>query len=277
MRVAFLMPGAAREHPLWSPVGRRLEERGARVEFLFCEAGVTALGRIRVEHDLYVLKSGAPLGLSVGGALHAAGAALLNPYPVAAMCRDKLITSHVLRAAGVPTPETWATTGPDPLHALLDGGPLVVKPNRGSRGVGVRVVRSGADIDALPADHEPWIVQRYHPPDGDGLDRKMYCVGGRVFGVERIWPARTLAQKLGRPFAPTQELVDIALRCAEAIGVDTFGFDVVLSDGRPYVVDLSSWPGFKGVPDAEERLAAVIELAARRALAGEPVTTGVLS
>ena len=98
-----------------------------------------------------------------------------------------------------------------------------------------------------------------------------------MFGVKRIWPART-ARREARPAVPEpgDELVDIAQRCSAAIGVDTFGFDVVFSDGVPYVVDLSSWPGFKGVPAVEGRLAAVIELAARRALSGEPVTAGAL-
>ena len=276
MRIAFIMPGRPRAHPIWSEVGRRLAERGASVEFRFPEAGALDLACLRVEHDLYVLKSGSPLGLSVAGALHASGAAILNPYPVAVMCRDKLVTSCVLRAASVPTPDTWATTRREHLHALLDNGPLVVKPNRGSRGVGVRVVGSSADLDGLEDDAGTRIVQRYHPPDGDGLDHKVYCVGGGVFGVKRTWPARTLADKLGQPFKPGAELVDIALRCSAAIGIETFGFDVVLSGGKPYVVDLSSWPGFKGVPDVERRLAAVIELAALRARSGDPVTAGAL-
>jgi hypothetical protein len=58
------------------------------------------------------------------------------------------------------------------------------------------------------------------------------------------------------------------------VGADTFGFDIVLSGGEPYVVDLSGLPGFKGVPRAEPRLAAWISGAARRAMAGEPLVTG---
>lgn len=275
MRIAFIMPGVVQAHPVWSQVGARLAEHGADIDFLFFEEGLTDLRTLRVEHDLYVLKSGSAMGLSVAGALHALGAAILNPYPVAVMCRDKLVTSRVLGAAGVPTPETWATADRAHLRPLLDAGPIVVKPNRGSRGVGVRVIRTDAEIDALTADPEPWIVQRHHPADGDGLDRKLYCVGGRVFGVKRIWPARTLAEKTGVAFDPGDELTAIAQRCSVAIGVDTFGFDVVISQGEPYVVDLSSWPGFKGVPAAEERLATAIETAARRAISGRPVAVGV--
>jgi glutathione synthase/RimK-type ligase-like ATP-grasp enzyme len=273
MRIAFLMQGPPGSHVLWSDVGRRLTEAGAEVEFTFPDTSLNDLSQIHPEHDLYVLKSGSALGLSVAGALHAAGAAILNPYPVAAMCRDKIVTSAVLAAAGVPTPETWVTEDRTHLPGLLDGGPIVVKPFRGSRGVGVQVVWEAAEADALELEPGPLFVQRYHPPDG--LDYKMYRIGEQVRGVRRVWPAKTFEEKLGEPFEPDEELCQIAHGCAAAIGADIFGFDIVFSDGRPFVVDLSGFPGFKGVPDGPELLAAEIEAAARRVTRGEPVIAGV--
>ena len=269
MKIAFLMQGPAGPHVLWSEVGRRLSEAGADVDFQFPDVSLNDLSRVRVEHDLYVLKSGSALGLSLAGALHAAGAAILNPYPVAAMCRDKIVTSSVLAGSGVPTPETWVTEDPHQLRWLLDGGPIVVKPFRGSRGVGVQVIREPAELADLDLDPGPLFVQRYHPPDG--LDYKMYCIGERVCGVRRVWPAHTYEEKLGEAFEPDEALCRIARACARAIGADIFGFDVVFSGGRPFVVDLSGFPGFKGVPDAPALLAAEIEAAARRVTRGEPV------
>jgi ribosomal protein S6--L-glutamate ligase len=273
MRVAFLMQGPPAPHRLWSDVGRRLADGGAEVAFLFPDATLNDLSQVHVEHDLYVLKSGSALGLSVAGALHAAGAAILNPYPVAAMCRDKIVTSAVLARAGVPTPETWVTEDRAHLPGLLAGGPIVVKPFRGSRGVGVQVVRSGHEAETLELEPGPLFIQRYHPPDG--LDYKMYRIGERVCGVRRVWPATTFEEKLGEPFDPGADLRELADRCAAAIGADVFGFDVVFSDGRPFVVDLSGFPGFKGVPDAPALLAAEIDAAARRVTRGEPVIAGV--
>lgn len=273
MRIQFLMQGPPGPHVLWSDVGRRLSERGVAVDFTFPDVELNDLADVRVEHDLYVLKSGSALGLSVAGALHAAGAAILNPYPVAAMCRDKIVTSAVLARGGVPVPETWVTEDPQRLHGLLGGGPIVVKPFRGSRGVGVQVVRESSEIDALELDPGPLFIQRYHPPDG--LDYKMYCIGERVCGVRRVWPARTYEEKLGEAFEPDDELRSIARTCAAAIGADIFGFDVVFSDDRAYVVDLSGFPGFKGVPEAPELLAAEIEAAAERVTRGEPLVAGV--
>jgi glutathione synthase/RimK-type ligase-like ATP-grasp enzyme len=206
--------------------------------------------------------------------LDGAGAAVLNPFDVATLCRDKILTSQALAAGGVPVPETWVTQDREQLRAPLAGGPLVVKPSLGSRGVGVHVVRDETTLDALPLDGSLLFAQRHHPADGDGQDHKMYVIDGEVFGVRRIWPSVSWEDKLGRPFAVGPEMQAIARRCAAAVGADTFGFDIVLSEGEPYVVDLSGLPGFKGVPQAEPRLAAWIAGAARRAMAGEPLVTG---
>jgi ribosomal protein S6--L-glutamate ligase len=273
LKIAFLMQGPEGPHVLWDEVGRRLTEAGAEVEFRFPDMALNDLGRVSVDHDLYVLKSGSALGLSMAGALHAAGAAILNPYPVAAMCRDKIVTSAVLAAAGVPVPDTWVTEDSGQLRATLEGGPVVVKPFRGSRGLGVKIVYEPSELDTLELEPGPLFVQRYHPPDG--LDYKMYRIGERVCGVRRVWPARTFEEKLGEAFEPDEELCRIAHGCATAIGADIFGFDVVFSDERPYVVDLSGFPGFKGVPDAPALLAAEIEAAGRRVTRGEPVIAGV--
>ena len=93
-------------------------------------------------------------------------------------------------------------------------------------------------------------------------------LGTQVFGVQRVWPARTYEEKLGEPFTVPPELRDIALRCGEVFGIDLYGLDIIESLGRPYVVDVSSFPGFKGVPDAALRLADYIFWAAEHA-AGE--------
>jgi glutathione synthase/RimK-type ligase-like ATP-grasp enzyme len=71
------------------------------------------------------------------------------------------------------------------------------------------------------------------------------------------------------------ELRAIALACGRAFGIELYGLDIIISDGRPYVVDISSFPGFKGVPDAGLRLADYIYAATERVLNGEPAVPGV--
>src|SRR5919199_3796895 len=110
--------------------------RGAVVNVIYPGRQLTTRPRLRVDHDLYPLKSGTEPALSFGGALHALGAVTLNPYPTVAMMRNKVIVTRALQAAGVPTPNTYMTTRPQDFAPLLEAGPLILKPYRGSRGGG---------------------------------------------------------------------------------------------------------------------------------------------
>jgi ribosomal protein S6--L-glutamate ligase len=256
--------------PIMPEVVELLTGWGEEVETICPDDELTPLSDLRVEHDVYVLKSGSELALSLAGALHEAGATIVNPYPVAAACRDKVIATSVLQSAGVPTPETYLAAHVSELAPLLDEGPLVAKPYRGTNGVGVHTVWDPDQLDDV-AQGGVIFAQRYHKPEG--RDRKIYVIGGQVFGVKRVWPARTYEEKLGEPFIITRELREIALACGRAFGIELYGLDIIMSDGRPYVVDISSFPGFKGVPDASLRLADYLYAAAERALRGEPAVS----
>lgn len=250
-----------RKSPIVPEMARRLEAMGARVEAIYPDEATTRLGAVRVEHDLYVLKSGTERALSLAGALHALGARVMNPYPAAAALRDKVVSTRMLQGAGVPVPETFVARSAAELAPFLAEGGLVLKPYRGSQGRGVRVARGPADLRDDPG--EPLVfAQRHHPADGPDL--KLYAVGGQVFGVRRVWPPRTYEEKLGQPFEPSPELRAIALRCGRAFGIEVFGVDVVMSGGSPWVVDMQCFPGFKGVPDAAALLAEAIHRAAAR-------------
>src|SRR5438094_298997 len=87
---------------------------------------------------------------------------------------------------------------------------------RALSGAGVRVVRSVAELATGPGGREPVFAQRYHPPQG--RDRKIYAVGGRLFGVKKVFPTKTEDEKHGEPFTPSEELCDIARRCGRAFG-----------------------------------------------------------
>jgi ribosomal protein S6--L-glutamate ligase len=266
MRVGLILVRhpAERQSPIMPEVARLLSQRGVDVHCLYPDEEVADLARLRVEHDLYVLKSGTETALSLAGALHEAGANILNPYPVAAACRDKVLATQLLRLAGVPLPDTYVAARPGQLEPLLEQGPLVVKPSRGSQGRGIRVVRTARQLARVEAG-APLLAQRYKEPRG--RDRKLYRIGDQVFGVKRAWPARTYEEKVGEPFALTEELREIVWRCGTALGIDLYGVDVIESD-RPYVVDMSSFPGFKGVPDAAALLTHYIYEAGGRALEG---------
>ena len=260
--VIALGPRPGRTSPLVPDLVAALTALGCRVDTVDPDAGCFDLTRLEPRSDVYVLKSGTEAALSFAGALQARGAHLINPYPVAAACRDKIVQTRVLAAAGVPVPACWLTTDPSRLRSELAAGPLILKDPRGSQGRGLAVVHREEELDAL-AMGTPWLAMRYHRPEGHDL--KLYRIGDEVFGVERVFPARTYAEKLGRPFTVTGELREVVLRCGEAFGISVYGVDVIRSRGEQWVVDMSSFPGFKGVPDAGSRIATQVVAESTRA------------
>jgi len=268
-RIAFLLnkPKSANSTSRFLLAMRGLREMGATVDVIAGKERLIELSSLRADHDLYVLKQIAGVPPSLAGALHARGASIVNPFPVTLALRDKVATTGILDAAGVPTPATYVVSREGLLAPLLEHGPLVVKPYDGTCGHGVRVVHRVSALRDAPDDYRPILAQRYHPPDGPDL--KIYVIGERVFGVEKHFPAVTEEEKHGRPFVPSAVHREIALRCGEAFGIDIYGVDIIESRGRPYVVDMSSLPGFKGVPEAGDLLARHFYRAAERAREGE--------
>jgi ribosomal protein S6--L-glutamate ligase len=224
------------------------------VDVVYPDRELTPVDAVRVQHDLYVLKSGTDAALSLAGVLHERGARTFNPYPVVERLRNKVFVMAALAEAGMPVPETYVAPRADDLVPLLDSGPLILKPFRGSRSEGVRVVRDPRQLRKTPFTGL-MVAQRYYEPDGVLQDHKLYRIGERVFGVRRRWPLRTYADKLGEPFDPEPALRDLALRAGDVFGISLCGVDVVVSRGQAYLVDVNKFGSFMGVPEAPRLLA----------------------
>lgn len=231
-----------------------LRARGVHVELIYPDDGPLNIAQIKNESDLYLLKSGTETALSFASVLDAAGARIINPYPIVVAMRDKIISTKLLQAAAVPLPDTFFAAQARQLVDALKDGPLVVKPFwAASQGRGVQVIKTETDLLSATSDEGLIFAQRYHQPDG--RDYKLYVIGDGVFGVRRVWPPKTLADKLGEPLVVDGQMKEIALRCGRAFGVDLYGVDVITSNDQPFVVDINTFPGFKGVPQAAELLA----------------------
>jgi ribosomal protein S6--L-glutamate ligase len=235
-----------------------LRSRGAEIEEIYPEDSAIDVTQAKADCDLYLLKSGTETALSLAGILNAAGAKIINPYPTVVAMRDKIISTKTLQSAGVPLPETWFASRPEQLAGLLKEGRIVVKPFwAASQGRGVQIIATEYEMSTVTGEDGVIFAQRYYQPDG--RDHKLYVIGDRVFGVRRVWPPKTLEDKLGEPFDVPDEMRQIALNCGRAFGVGLYGVDLITSGGEPYVVDINTFPGFKGVPNAAELLANYIE------------------
>jgi ribosomal protein S6--L-glutamate ligase len=245
---------SGRDVSVMEDAARHLDERGIAIDHIYPDEMMIDVATVRAAHDLYILKAGNAAALSFAGLIDLAGGRLLNPYPVVARMKDKVLASRILADAGVPTPETFIAAGVEQLLKPLAAGPLIAKPCiGGSQGRGVEIVRSEDELSKIAPDAGIIFAQRYYEPDG--RDHKIYRIGEQFSGVRRVWPARTLEDKLGEPFELTEEMTEITLRCGQAFGIDLYGLDIIFSGGRPLVVDINTFPGFKGVPDAGRHLA----------------------
>jgi len=192
-------------------------------------------------------------GIAVARRLEEAGARCCNTAAATAAASDKGAVLGALTGAGVPVPTsvilpTWA-------EARRAGavGPVVVKALDGTGGTGVLLAERHGLPERAPFPG-PYLVQERlaHP----GPDRKVFVIGGAVWGVLRPWPPSGLSDKLGRSFDPTPEEEAVATRAGSALGLDVYGVDLVPTGDGPVVVDVNAFPGFKGVDGAAAALAA---------------------
>ena len=246
----------SRPSPVFVAAASLLEARGLTADLIMA-GRMRALPEPHPLHDLYIIKSGRSSAVTLAGLLHARGARCWPPYPLVAEHRNKILVADRLKAAGMPVPESFTTTDIDAVAELLPPGPVLLKPFSGSRGEGIIKITTPADLEAVPPyGDEPWLVQRYIPPDHGGSYLAVYRIGEELFGLRRRWPAPQQADTL---FELPAELVRVAEACGRIFDIDLYGVDIVMSGGAPFVVDMSLHAGFVGVPDAARRVADYME------------------
>ncbi|HVL97672.1 MAG TPA: ATP-grasp domain-containing protein [Egibacteraceae bacterium] len=249
-----------RPSPVLVEVFDRLRREGHQVEAAIPEECLVRPDLIRPEADLYVLKSHTEFAFSFAGALHAAGAELLNPYGSWVATQDKIVVSRYLKEAGIPTPRSWITSDLSLLASLVEDGPLIVKPHRGHRGAGIHIARTAEDLAAIEIGESPVIVQEH--VTGPGEDLKVYVVGDDVYAVRKPFSPTSFSVP-GRPCPVGEELAEISRRCGQVLGLGLYGLDVIESPDGPVVVDVNTFPGYKGVPDPAPAIASYILAFAR--------------
>ncbi len=122
------------------------------------------------------------------------GRRVVNGSRAIALEVDKLGQYAALRAAGIPTPRSVAAVGrAQVLEAARRFGewPLILKPNRGGKGLGVRLVHSPAAVEEALDDPEAapldgiWLVQQYVEAPEPFITRLEF-IGGRFHYAVRV-------------------------------------------------------------------------------------------
>ena len=276
MRICFLMEPPRSQTSVTYDVLNGLKASGADVEIVTERSGLIDLQNFKFEYDAYLFKSHSPLAESLAAAAHYRGAKLLNEYPATMKVRDKVLTCTMLLQAGIPTPRTFVTDSIETLRPVVREIPIVVKPWRGRRGMGIEVCMDEAQFDDLvkrrgagaAGDDEDGgedgtalgdrliFAQEYE--EHEPFDYKAYAVGDYVHAIKRIFPAKTKEEKLGTPVGDDPELEELVRRCGKLFGLQLYGVDLVKTPKGYSVIEVNCFPGYKGVPQGGERISQFI-------------------
>jgi len=196
-------------------------------------------------------------------ALHAliifesAGIRCVNSSKVATICGDKLLTSIALTLHNVPQPEVRvAFTEESALQAIEEMGyPVVLKPAVGSWG---RLLSKVNDRDAAEAllehkttlgtyHHSIFYIQKYI--EKKGRDIRSFVVGdeciGAIYRTSSHWITNTARGGIASNCPVTDELRDISLRAAKAVGGGIVAIDIFETDQGLLVNEVNYTMEFK--------------------------------
>ncbi|MGZ4385616.1 MAG: ATP-grasp domain-containing protein [Gaiellaceae bacterium] len=221
----------------------------------FLAPGDIALGRIDVRPTLDGPESGFA---ELTDLAERRGVAVLNSPRALLAAHDKLLTAHLLRSDGIPTP--WTRSFGGDVHGLRDRpGPYVLKPRFGSWGKDVLRADTLEELSALAEQlsTRPWlrsggaIVQGLIPPLG--WDVRVIVANGRPVGAIRREAAtgewRTNVARGARriPHRIPLGAVELACRAVAVTGLDLGGVDILpLAGGRLVVLEVNGAPDFSG-------------------------------
>lgn len=185
------------------------------------------------------------------------GRRVINSYKTSATCGNKLLTTLALMESGVPTPRTLvAFSEESALRAVEEVGyPAILKPIHGSWGRLVAFLKDPSSAKAvietrmfLHPIHRVFYIQEYveRPP----RDIRSFVVGDRVVAaIYRIAPEREWRTNVMRggsiEVCPiTEELRELSLKAAEAVGGGVLGVDIMEGNDGLTVHEVNHVPGF---------------------------------
>lgn len=169
---------------------------------------------------------------------------------------DKFMTSAILEDAGIRTPKTIVTENFSEAMKAYDelGGDVVVKPLFGSLGLGMTRVDNREIayrvFRALEMTNSVYYLQEFirHP----GEDLRIFVLGNSVIAsmrrVAKGWKTNISGGGKAEPYTPSSEIIETSIKATSLLGLTYTGVDIIVSEaGEPYVIELNSTPGWKGL------------------------------
>ncbi|NIP31898.1 MAG: RimK family alpha-L-glutamate ligase, partial [Candidatus Dadabacteria bacterium] len=183
----------------------------------------------------------------------------LNESDAIMKSRDKLQTIQILNKYGIGVPTTGYANNNrnlDDLISRIDDTQYVVKPIKGSLGIGVVLAETKNSaksfLEALYDLNSDVIIQEYIK-ESNGSDIRVIVLGDRIIGAMKRQGVegefRANIHRGGDPIGIEleEEEVSIAITAAKILGLNFAGVDILRSKAGPKVIEVNSSPGLEGI------------------------------
>ena len=237
-----------------------MAELARRHEVAVFDAGTlpTGYGRgpgLQDPPDVVLLKSRTPQARQVARTAERAGSLVVNSPAATEAALDRAATAEALEHAGVPAPRSWSVPALRDLAALP--WPLVVKSRTSSRRDLVRLVGSPTELAELLPEwgDEPVVAQEFAA--NDGFDIKVWVIGTDLSAARRRSALESIdksSDELLDPDDLPEHWTRTARDAGAALGLQLYGVDLLITGGRPVVVDINPFPGFRGAQGPADSL-----------------------
>lgn len=190
------------------------------------------------------------------------GIPCVNDDEAIGRCRNKLRCLQHLVQKGIPVPETLMARFPTYFEKLLDlvgGPPVVLKLTSGTQGTGVILSESiqsaKSSLEAIWSLGHDIMMQKF-VGESRGKDIRALVVGGEVrAAMRRIADEQEFRSNIHRGGAGevvklSKEYRDVAVKAAQAVGLNLAGIDILESKKGPLVIEANASPGFQGLEAA---------------------------
>ena len=188
-------------------------------------------------------------GLYATRILNSWGIPTVNMHKVAEACGDKIATSVALESAGVPQPNSKVAFTPESALEAIEsmGYPVVLKPVVGSWG---RLLSKINDREAAETvlehkavlgsyQHSIFYIQEYI--EKPGRDIRAFVVGDKaitaIYRKSPHWITNTAKGGIGEVCPLDDDLSELCVRAAQAVGGGVLAVDVLEHPDRGYLIN----------------------------------------
>ena len=218
------------------------------------------------QHPLAVFVRGVPGGtleqvifrLNILHALSEMGIVVYNNPRGIERTVDKVMTSFLLKQAGIPTPGTWVCESKDKAEFIYQqecgqGRKLVSKPLFGSQGVGVHLLDAETGLVHDETFAGVYYLQSFIDcGDKDSFDIRVFVINGKAQAAmtrrSTNWITNRAQGAECEALILDAELCRLSEAAVKAVGIDYGGVDLIPdTKGRLQVIEVNSIPAWWGL------------------------------